>query len=117
MNWKKEGYFKGQEVFLVGANMFVNDNYSRTGTVIHAGTKILKVEVGCSKKIMEFRNSNYTSDKQYGFGYRVYKSKEEYEIAKKKADDRYFLRKRAEKALGKLTNEQLEQIIKWSKDR
>lgn len=78
MNWKKEGYQKDQEVFLVSKGVFTRDIIFSKGLVIHAGTKVLKVKLDESEKVLEFRNSTFTNGAIWGYGYYVYKSEEEY---------------------------------------
>lgn len=118
MNWKKEGYQKDQKVFLVSKGMFTRDINYNTGTVIHAGTKILKVKIdnSNSERILEFKNKPYANGALWGYGYYLYKTKEEYEERTKATEYREKLRYEAKESLSKLTNEQLEQIIKWTKE-
>lgn len=115
MNWKQEGYVKGQKVFIVSKGMFTRDVIFHEGEIIYAGTKILKVSTTFIKKL-EFKNSNFVNGTM-GYGYSVYKSKEEYKEQQKIIDHRYYLRAKARECVHKLTNKQLEQIIEWSKDR
>lgn len=116
MNWKKEGYQKDQKVFLVSKGMFTRDVSYIEGIVIHAGTKILKVKINDSERILEFKNSTYASGALWGYGYHLYKSKEEYEKEVEETEYRWELRKQVDACLPHLTNEQLEQIIKWTKE-
>ena len=44
MNWKKEGYKIGQEVFLLRVCAFGTNTVMDKGTVSHVGTKLLKVD-------------------------------------------------------------------------
>lgn len=113
MNWKKEGYQKDQKVFIVGKGMFTRDINYAEGTVIHAGTKILKVKLDNSERILEFKNSAYSNGAMWGYGYYLYKSKEEYEERTKAIEYKEKLRYEAKESIKYLTNEQLEQIIKW----
>ena len=116
MNWKKEGYKVGQEVYLVGKGMFTRDINYNEGIVIHAGTKTLKVKFKDSERILEFKNNKYSKGATWGYGYYLYKSKEEYEEQTKAIEYREKLRYEARTSISKLTNEQLEQIIKWAKE-
>lgn len=116
MNWKKEGYQKDQKVFLVSKGMFTRDVSYSEGTVIHSGTKILKVKLDNSERILEFKNSTYASGALWGYGYYLYKSEEEYHKEIKEVEYRKELRKQVDACLPHLTNEQLEQIIKWTKE-
>lgn len=116
MNWKKEGYQKDQKVFIVGKGMFTRDISYDIGIVIHAGTKILKVKLDNSERILEFKNSKYSNGALWGYGYYLYKTKEEYEERTKAIEYKEKLKYEARENISKLTNEQLEQIIKWTKE-
>lgn len=112
MNWKKEGYTVGDKVVVVVRRFYSNSENVREATIKHAGTKILKVELG--KMIIKFENGKVTNSKSsFGVSYVVYKSKEEYKNSIKTAEERKRLRKKAMDCVPKLSNEQLEQIIKW----
>lgn len=116
MNWKKEGYQKDQEVFLVSKGIFTRDIHFNEGIVIHAGTKILKVKMETSERILEFKGSTFASGALWGYGYYLYKSKEEYDKEVKEIDYKNKLIQKAKDRLYCLTNEQLEQIIQWTKE-
>lgn len=115
MNWKKEGYQKDQKVFLVSKGMFTRDVKFHEGIVTHAGTKILKIKLDSMKKDLEFKNSTYAS-RMTGYGYYLYKSKEEYNKEIKEINYKSKLIQEVKNRLYCLTNEQLEQIIQWIKE-
>jgi len=85
MNWKKNGYSIGDTVFLVGEFMFTSKRIYSNGTVIHSGTKILKVKMD-DNTVLKFQNKGASSG-GWGIYYSVFKSKEEYDdlIALKEA--------------------------------
>lgn len=87
MNWKKNGYTIGDKVFLIGEFMFTNRKVEYTGTVIHAGIKILKVRME-DNTVLKFERRGSSSG-SWGMYYTVFKSKEEYEslIALKEAKE------------------------------
>ena len=116
MNWKKEGYKKDQKVFLVSKGMFTRDIHYYEGVIIHAGTKILKVKIDASERILEFKNSTYTSGALWGYGYYLYKSEEVYKNEIIETTYKNELLEKVKNSLSKLTNEQLEEIIKWTEE-
>lgn len=117
MNWKKEGYQKGQKAFVVSKGMFTRDVvHYNDAIIIHAGTKILKVKLEESKRILEFKDSTYSNGAFWGYGYYLYKSKEEYEKKVEEIEYKQKLKKEVTDCLFKLTIEQLEQIIQWTKE-
>lgn len=112
MNWKKEGYKIGQEVFLLRVCAFGTNTVMDKGTVSHVGTKLLKVD--CSPKMqLTFRESNRCSGGLYGVMYYLYKTKEDYMKEEKQAEIRKELENKVKKDIDKLTNEQLEIITQW----
>lgn len=113
MNWKKENYKINDKVIIIIKRMYSNQDDIIDGTIVYVGTKILKVQT--EKRLIEFKAGRITSGGIFGLNFIVYKSIEEYKETTKKADDRYALRTKAGKVLHKLTNEQLQQILEWSK--
>lgn len=112
MNWKKEGYEIGQEVFLLRTCAFGANTVMDKGTVAHVGTKLLKID--CSPKMqLTFRESNRCNGGLYGVMYYLYKSEEDYMREKKQAEIRKELENKVKKDIDKLTDEQLETIIQW----
>lgn len=112
MNWKKEGYKIGQEVFLLRTCAFGMNTFMDKGTVAHVGTKLLKVN--CSPKMqLTFRGNNRCSGGLYGFMYYLYKSEEDYMREEKQEEIRKELENKVKKDIDKLTNEQLEIITQW----
>lgn len=85
MNWEKEGYKVGQEVFIVRKGMFTRDISYHTGTISHIGIKKLVVYIDSKMQL------TFTDDREcagaWGDLYTFYNNKEEYEeeLAKKKA--------------------------------
>lgn len=117
MNWKKEGYTKGQKVFIVSKGMFTRDIHFHEGEITYVGTKILKVKTKLQKKDLEFKDSRVVNSTMFGYGYYIFKSKEEYEEHEKKVQYRYILRKKVQDGVVKLSNEQLEEILKWIEEK
>lgn len=112
MNWKKEGYEIGQEVFLLRTCAFGTNTVMDKGTVAHVGTKLLKID--CSPKMqLTFRESNRCSGGLYGVMYYLYKSEEDYMREKKQVEIKKELENKVKKDIDKLTNEQLEIITQW----
>lgn len=113
MNWKKEGYTVGQQVYIVKKLSFSERKIFSKGTVTHAGTKILKV-----KKENDNYDQNlvfeerWTSGCMAGYFYEVYKSQQEYEEILSRELDRKTLIGLIEHKIKNLSNEQLEQVEK-----
>lgn len=82
-NWKKENYKVGEKVFIVRNSSFSSGNQSfLEGEVLKVGTKILEVKPDDNIKKLKFDERGVTSS-SWGFMDYVYKSKEDYEEAKR----------------------------------
>lgn len=110
MNWKKEGYNVGDTVFLVGELMFTTRKIHSTGTVVHSGTKILKVKID-DNIVLKFERRGASSG-GWGTYYTVFKSKEEYESIIALKEVKEDMLKSLSDRLNKLSIEQLRDVEK-----
>ena len=117
MNWKKEGWEVGQEVFLVVKGMFTRDIKYQTGKVTHVGTKLLKVDVE-PKMQLTFKDNNQTSGHiaSFGYIYEVFKSKEDFYEESEKRERKKYLVGRISRNIQVLSDEKLELINTWIKE-
>lgn len=112
MNWKKEGYEVGQEVFLVKVCAFSTRTSTDKGIVSHVGTKLLKID--CNSKIkLTFKDHNCCNGRIYGTIYYLYKTEEEYIKAKIKTERKNEFKNIIKNHLNDLSYEQLETIVQW----
>lgn len=110
MNWKKEGYKVGQEVFLVRKGMFTRDISYNTGTISHVGTKKMKINID-SKIQLTFTDSKECVGYTWGNLYTFYDSKKEYleEVDKTKAKNDLIAK--IKDNLNKLNMDKLNKIL------
>lgn len=112
MNWKKEGWKVGQEVYLVVKGMFTRDIRYEKGIVKHVGTKLLKVN--CEPKMqLTFSDTNITKGNlaSFSYTYEVYKSEEDYKKCISKELSRRVTIELIKDELINLSTEDLDKIL------
>lgn len=108
MNWKQEGYQIGDEVCLENI-MLYSGSTIEDADIMYVGNKILKVKTS-NDKIIQFKDSKTASGHCFGFMYKIYKNREEYEQLIQTKKDKEILIDKISKKLDKLSLEKLQEI-------
>ena len=114
INWKKEGYKVGEDVFIVDCFGYKDKKNFLIGKVLYVGTKNMKVSIKDvnRERILLFNGSRVVKGVFWNNYYCVYKSKEEYEQILECDEKASELRKHISDNLKKLSLDQLEDIKK-----
>lgn len=116
INWKKEGYIKGQEVLVEYKGWVNNLTHLHKGVVTHVGTKILKVESSVEKKLIIFEGKKSSKGNTFGSFYTLYNSEEEYKLVQEKKARKNYLVTIISNSLKGLSLDKLEEIEKIIKE-
>jgi hypothetical protein len=77
MNWKQEGYQVGN-IACIENIMLYSSSTIEDVKIIYVGNKILKVKTN-NEKVIQFKDGTTASGHCFGFMYKIYKSRKEYD--------------------------------------
>jgi predicted ATP-binding protein involved in virulence len=108
MNWKQEGYQVGNTACLENIMLYSGSTIENV-EIIYVGNKILKIKTN-NEKVIQFNNSTTASGHCFGFMYKIYKSRKEYDELIQVKKDKENLVDKISKKLDKLSLEKLKEI-------